>query len=160
MISRHKRSVDCKSLRRMHCASPYWWCLLFTEVDWRAVLDQHGGNSIFCWWPLPGTQSSNKCSDLTSITGYQDRSSCIGCQARCPIGWCKMCIPGIILCLGSANERWRYLITSSLIGWAHTQNDPWIHMLMNNGDLFLLQQTIKAVPTLLSAEMLSACVCR
>ena len=24
----------------------------------------------------------------------------------------------------SANERWRYIATSSLIGWAHTQNDP------------------------------------
>ena len=26
--------------------------------------------------------------------------------------------------MGSANERWRYNVTSSLIGWAHTQNDP------------------------------------
>ena len=24
---------------------------------------------------------------------------------------------------GSANERWHYIVTSSLIGWAHTQND-------------------------------------
>ena len=30
---------------------------------------------------------------------------------------------GIILYMGSANERWRYNVTSSLIGWAHTQND-------------------------------------
>ena len=29
-----------------------------------------------------------------------------------------------ILCMGSANERRRYSVTSSLIGWAHTQNDP------------------------------------
>ena len=27
---------------------------------------------------------------------------------------------GIILGMGSANERWRYNVTSSLIGWAHT----------------------------------------
>ena len=26
--------------------------------------------------------------------------------------------------MGSANERRRYIVTSSLIGWAHTQNDP------------------------------------
>ena len=26
--------------------------------------------------------------------------------------------------MGSANERWRYNVTSSLIGWAHKQNDP------------------------------------
>ena len=26
--------------------------------------------------------------------------------------------------MGSANERRRYNVTSSIIGWAHTQNDP------------------------------------
>ena len=31
---------------------------------------------------------------------------------------------GIILCMGSVSERQRYIVTSSLIGWAHTQNDP------------------------------------
>ena len=24
-----------------------------------------------------------------------------------------------------ANGRWRYIVTSSLIGWVHTQNEPW-----------------------------------
>ena len=33
--------------------------------------------------------------------------------------------PGIILGMGSANERWCYIVTSSLIGWTHTQYDPW-----------------------------------
>ena len=33
----------------------------------------------------------------------------------------------IILFMSSANERWRYNVTtSSLIGWAHVQNDPWL----------------------------------
>ena len=31
---------------------------------------------------------------------------------------------GIILGMGSANERRRYYVTPSLIGRAHTQNDP------------------------------------
>ena len=31
-----------------------------------------------------------------------------------------------ILCVHSSNERRRYNVTSSLIGWAHIQNDPWI----------------------------------
>ena len=31
---------------------------------------------------------------------------------------------GIILCMHPANERRRYDVTSSLIGWVHTQNDP------------------------------------
>ena len=30
---------------------------------------------------------------------------------------------GITLGMGSANERWRYIVTSSLIGWTQTQND-------------------------------------
>ena len=30
----------------------------------------------------------------------------------------------IILCMHTANERWRYKVTPSLIGWTHTQNDP------------------------------------
>ena len=31
---------------------------------------------------------------------------------------------GIILGMGSANKRRRYNLTPSLIGWAHTQNNP------------------------------------
>ena len=32
--------------------------------------------------------------------------------------------PGIILCMRQANERRGYNVTSSLIGWAYSQNDP------------------------------------
>ena len=32
---------------------------------------------------------------------------------------------GIILGMGSANQRRLYIVTSSLIVWAHTQNDLW-----------------------------------
>ena len=31
---------------------------------------------------------------------------------------------GIIMGMGSANERWRYIVASSFIDWAHTQIDP------------------------------------
>ena len=31
----------------------------------------------------------------------------------------------IILCMHPANERWSYIVTLFLIGWAHIQNDPW-----------------------------------
>ena len=33
-------------------------------------------------------------------------------------------VKGIILYMCPANERWCYIVTSSLIGWAHAQNDP------------------------------------
>ena len=32
---------------------------------------------------------------------------------------------GIILCMRPANERRRYMVMSSLIGWVQTQNDSW-----------------------------------
>ena len=35
---------------------------------------------------------------------------------------------GIILYLCPPNERRRYIVTSSLIGLAHTQNDPWTNV--------------------------------
>ena len=33
-------------------------------------------------------------------------------------------VPGINLWMCPANDRRRYIVTSSLIGWAHTPNDP------------------------------------
>ena len=33
--------------------------------------------------------------------------------------------PGIILCMPPANERWRYIVTASLIGWTHTPIETW-----------------------------------
>ena len=38
--------------------------------------------------------------------------------------WLATYTKWIILCMYPANERWRYIVTSSLIGWVHTQNDP------------------------------------
>ena len=38
----------------------------------------------------------------------------------------KFQFAGIILCIRPANERWRYTVTPSLIGWAHIQNDTWV----------------------------------
>ena len=32
---------------------------------------------------------------------------------------------GIILDMGPANGRWRYIVTLSLFVWAHAQNDSW-----------------------------------
>ena len=36
---------------------------------------------------------------------------------------CKL-VYRIIFWMRPANERRRYIVTSSLIGWAHAQNDP------------------------------------
>ena len=45
-------------------------------------------------------------------------------------------VSGIILCMHSANERRRYIVTSPLIGWVHTQKDPWV---LHKDIYFLLQ---------------------
>ena len=42
------------------------------------------------------------------------------------LGICRELLSGIILGMGSANERRRYNITSSLICWTHTQNVAWL----------------------------------
>ena len=48
--------------------------------------------------------------------------------------WGCVCA-GITLCMCLANERWRYNVTSSLIGWAHTQKDPWCVVVKDLGAL-------------------------
>ena len=32
----------------------------------------------------------------------------------------------IILCMCPVHEGWPYIVMSSLIGWVHAQNDPWV----------------------------------
>ena len=43
-------------------------------------------------------------------------------------------LSGIILYMRPANERRSYSVTPSLIGWAHTQNDPGIMQTISRDD--------------------------
>ena len=56
---------------------------------------------------------------------------------------------GTILCMRPVNERWRYSVTLSLIGWAHTQNDhspsAWYHTMQV---LYSNKETMKSIPCL------------
>ena len=65
------------------------------------------------------------CSCLMMWLGCQGWQLC--CQHKTPA---KLTIQPksawIILGMGISNERWLYSVTSSLIGWAHTLNDPGI----------------------------------
>ena len=49
---------------------------------------------------------------------------------------CRPGSPGIILCMLPSNERRRYSVTPSFIGWAHTQNDPCSHYCGHFADTF------------------------
>ena len=55
---------------------------------------------------------------LTSVPGMWVWNSAV---------WLRCCMrtSGIILSMRPANERCRYTVMPSLIGWAHTRNDPW-----------------------------------
>ena len=44
------------------------------------------------------------------------------------LSWPKHGYPGIILCMRPTNERQRYSVTPSLIGWVVTENDIWIYV--------------------------------
>ena len=55
--------------------------------------------------------------------------------------------------MGSANERRRYNVTSSLIGWAHTQNDLWVSLKKRRlVNIKIAQVSVKQVLTLKHRE--------
>ena len=54
------------------------------------------------------------------------RSKKLSSQFRYPKLLTLHLMAGIILGMGSANGRRRYIVTPPLIGWIHTQNDPWM----------------------------------
>ena len=51
---------------------------------------------------------------------------CLSCWRHVTILGHELILPGTILFMGSVNERRRYKVTPLTIGWAHTQNDPWL----------------------------------
>ena len=73
------------------------------------------------------------CRDVTRVTEWRCLSLAMGKPRISPEGSSIVVLAvmaaiqhaGIILYMLPANERRRYIVTSSVIGWAHTQNDPW-----------------------------------
>ena len=63
---------------------------------------------------------------------YRPFYSCFSISIHC-VGHIPMAFyityAGITLCMGLTSERRRYIVTSSLIGWAHTHNDPFSHVI-------------------------------
>ena len=55
-------------------------------------------------------------SVLNGAFWYMGQLHCVVCE----IGLYVILYTGIILCMHSASERWRYNVTSSTIGWVHT----------------------------------------
>ena len=73
-------------------------------------------NLVFMWWPC---QDQNNISYLDTIYFFLFQLT----HHRWVMPYWST---EIILCMSSANERWRYTVMPSFIGWVHTQNDPWV----------------------------------
>ena len=86
----------------------YKWLFLIRK-QWAPIINFEG--------KLPSRSRVNILIDITvSDNNFSE---------TLPGGSPSMDDPGIFLCMCPANERRRYIATSALIGWAHTQNDPW-----------------------------------
>ena len=59
---------------------------------------------------------------IQDVNTYLSSGKCNTTNAKSGL---LMANSGIILGMGSADERRRYIVTAPLIGWAQTQNDPW-----------------------------------
>ena len=83
-------------------------------------------------WTMPMAWSDSSIKRL--ITASEAITWCQCCMLWKHLKWntqsIKFLLAGIILGVGLANERRRYIVTSSLIGWAHTENDPWLVIFM------------------------------
>ena len=125
--------------------SPDPSCLAPTSYNHRPVLDTHTTQSLTLilmpWLPEQQCQgislpSVNYTLHYRAVTGSGGNPSCETGQPECQtLVSCprptslhtNLKIPhaGLILGLHPANERWRYFVMTSLIGWAQTWNQPW-----------------------------------
>ena len=105
-----------------------WKRFLFTQKEkLRMHLKCHHCASQFCWigtWRSWSIFYMNQSDCIHSKRYHKIESSCI-------IFWhfVDLCVEIYLasICLHrdhTANERWRYSVMPSLIGWAHTQNGP------------------------------------
>ena len=66
--------------------------------------------------------------DSRLITLCKQKGISISTVASCSSD--KMCLVygfWVGLCVGTANDSWRYNVTPSAIGLAHNHNDPWMY---------------------------------
>ena len=78
-------------------------------------------------WQLPNYWCQDAINIPLSIVMWLGRD-----HEKCNMDWTMaLCsqnteaISGNRICLRPANVRWRYIVKSSFIGWAHARNDPW-----------------------------------
>ena len=114
--------------------SNWWW------VTERCYLPATGDQTVYGLWPsgwwsmryIPFTMTWPNCSLLQCMSmiiiwtlspvNFED---CLRLISVCgDLMLISSSNQMLISCIGFANERRRYMLTPSFIGWAHTQNDP------------------------------------
>ena len=103
----------------VQCLGIQWfWKIRHQAISWMMITYCHcnftgNGQDIYSWYWIKITHSWLQ-SHLPGVSRSISRSDGIQVDPWSRIFWG----------MDSANERWRYIVTSSIIGWAHTQNDP------------------------------------
>ena len=112
---------------------PIHWCHMSVMVS------EINQNLTVCSTACPGQQQSNHqnstllalCMGNPPVTGGFPTQRAKNTQSVY-MSWIHLLyywpFAGIIFCMRPANERWRYIVTSSHIGCAHTQNDQCLWM--------------------------------
>ena len=84
--------------------------------------------SLFQLTIIPGSTMISllliKKQEKMGLHNYHDKETCHA--AKHLQQYLNAYVSGIILCMCPANERRCYYVTSSLIGWVHAQNDPYV----------------------------------
>ena len=86
----------------------------------------HFTNTIDCWWPMMWGWAFHEQGSMPAAV-YRPAS--------------------IILCMRPVNERQRYNVTSSLIGWVHSEIDPLVwqnNWTLRDANLILNKQFLKS----------------
>ena len=117
-----------------------WQAITWTNADWLSIGPLRNNfqwkinrnSSIF----IQENAFENVISETVAILSRGRRVKCIRLSTSTmlspylltQITWNQNTYTRIILCMHPANERRRYMVTSSLIGRAHTRNDLCLHL--------------------------------
>ena len=100
---------------------------MWSDLHWYDLFvwcDLHRWYDLYEWYDIIGSYDLNvlilpRMGGITSLGGMTSLWGMTSLYDMTSTG------KEIILGMGSANERWHYISMSSLIGYAHNQNDPW-----------------------------------
>ena len=88
----------------------------YTDVIWASWRLKSPAPLFFYSLFILATKETAKLRFIGPLCGER----LVGSPHKSSAMWASCPCPGIILCMRPANERLRYIVTHSLVGWAHT----------------------------------------